>query len=111
MPRFTALLAAALFALAGAAFASDTSKAADAAPAEKVADADKAQAETQRTPGATTNRPGYNKDEVVCQREKVTGSRFARTICHTREQWERMRKAGIEGVNNVQRAPIPIINE
>lgn len=61
--------------------------------------------------GATTNKPGYNKDEVVCQRDRVTGSRFARNLCHSREEWERMRTAGVEGAGNIQRAPIPVISE
>lgn len=75
-------------------------------------EAEKATAEptTSRQAGATTNPPGYDKDEVVCRRERVTGSRFARNLCHTREQWEAMRKAGVQGTKNIQDAPVPIMN-
>ena len=63
-----------------------------------------------RQAGATTNLPGYDKDEVVCRRERVTGSRMSRNLCHTREQWEAMRKAGVQGTKNVQDAPVPVMN-
>lgn len=63
-----------------------------------------------RQAGATTNLPGYDKDEIVCRRERVTGSRMTRNLCHTREQWEAMRKAGVQGTKNVQDAPVPIMN-
>lgn len=95
--KFT-ILAAALLGLASTSFASSD-------------DAKKAEPAPTRQASATNNPPGYDKDEVVCRREKVTGSRFARNLCHTREQWEAMRKAGIEGTNNIQRAPVPIVSE
>ena len=92
------ILAAALFGCASTSFASnEADKKAEPAPT--------------RTAGAANNPPGYDKDELVCRREKVTGSRFARNLCHTREQWEAMRKAGVEGTNNIQRAPVPIVSE
>jgi hypothetical protein len=91
-------LAAALLGCASSSFASnDAEKKAEPVPA--------------RTASATNNPPGYDKDEMVCRREKVTGSRFARNLCHTREQWEAMRKAGVEGTGNIQRAPVPLISE
>lgn len=61
-------------------------------------------------PGPTTNRPGFDKDEVVCRDDKVTGSRFGRRICHTRAEWERMRQAGVEGTKKAQESPVPIIS-
>ncbi|MGB3455647.1 MAG: hypothetical protein WBA35_04755 [Litorimonas sp.] len=33
-----------------------------------------------------------DKGEMVCRREKVTGSNFKRKICYTAEQWEAMRE-------------------
>lgn len=92
------LITAALLCCATSSFASsDADKKAEPAPT--------------RTSGATHNPPGYDKDELVCRREKVTGSRFARNLCHTREQWEAMRKAGVEGTGNIQRAPVPIVSD
>jgi hypothetical protein len=80
------------------------------APAAPESEKTAAETAPSRQAGATTNLPGYDKDEVVCRRERVTGSRMTRNLCHTREQWEAMRKAGVQGTKNVQDAPVPIMN-
>ncbi len=89
-----AALVATLFGMSGAVAAAEAAPAAAAASAPE-----------------RTAKVADDKEQVICRREKVTGSRFARNLCHTREQWEAMRKAGVEGTGNIQRAPIPIVSE
>lgn len=49
-----------------------------------------------------------SKGEMICTSERVTGSRFARRICHSREEREMMAKAGRETVEKIQQMPLPL---
>ncbi len=33
----------------------------------------------------------WNHDAVVCKKQKITGSRITRKVCHTRGEWQAMR--------------------
>jgi hypothetical protein len=48
---------------------------------------------------------------MICTNERVTGSRFSRRICHTREEREMMQRAGRETVNKIQEMPLPLKGE
>lgn len=48
----------------------------------------------------------WSDDVVVCKREKLTGSRFARKVCHTRAEWHAMKSNGRETVDYVQRTQV-----
>lgn len=52
-----------------------------------------------------------DKSEMICTTERVTGSRFARKLCHTREELDAMRRAGTETVIKIQEMPIPVVPE
>ncbi len=51
------------------------------------------------------------KTRMVCTNERVTGSRFTKRVCLTQEESDRLREAGKEAVERVQRMPIPVISE
>ena len=77
-------------------------------------DADKAKADAQ--PAAATKDDSAKlasndkRTRMVCTSERVTGSRFSKRVCMTEEESERMREAGKEAVERVQRMPIPIVS-
>ena len=55
------------------------------------------------TPDATTP-PADPKDEVICKREEMTGTRVSRQkICMTRRDWEEEAKESGEAVQSVPR--------
>jgi hypothetical protein len=51
------------------------------------------------------------KQELICTTERVTGSRFSRRLCHTREELDAMKRAGVETVTKIQELPVPIKSE
>ena len=51
------------------------------------------------------------RTRMVCTNERVTGSRFTKRVCLTEEESERLREAGKEAVERVQRMPIPVVSE
>ncbi len=70
-----------------------------------------AEAQAEKAPNieeTASERRAQAKQVKVCRTEAVTGSRFSRKICHTREEWDRMKEAGVETVKNIQKAPIPL---
>ncbi len=91
---FAALLAATSWTLAD-----DTKKDAPASSTVKTAEA------------ADKSAPKDPKQEMICTNERVTGSRFSRRICHTREEREMMQRAGRETVNKIQEMPLPLKGE
>lgn len=78
-----------------------TDAAAAAAPAASAASA-AASAKAQEKSAAQA------KAELVCTTERVTGSRFTRRLCHTREELDAMKRAGTETVTKIQEMPIPL---
>ena len=75
--------------------ADDTKKDAAAAPAKTAEAADRSE-------------PKDRKSEMICTSERVTGSRFSRKVCHTREEREMMQRAGRETVDKIQQMPVPV---
>jgi hypothetical protein len=55
--------------------------------------------------------PKDRKLEMVCTSERVTGSRFSRKVCHSREDREMMQRAGRETVEKIQERPVPLKSE
>lgn len=53
--------------------------------------------------------PGY-WDEIICRREKVTGTRLTRARCHSRYDWERMRSAATETMRDIESQPRPCLD-
>lgn len=54
---------------------------------------------------ASASDDGVDMSEVVCRKEQTTGTRFARKVCMTRQQWEDAAK-NVEGgdiISNAQR--------
>jgi hypothetical protein len=84
--------------------ADDAKKDATAAPAAPAAPAKTAEATDK-------SAPKDRKLEMVCTSERVTGSRFSRKICHTREEREMMQRAGRETVEKIQEMPVPLKGE
>lgn len=60
---------------------------------------------------AAAAQPANNKksdaDKVVCKSEVVTGSRFPKKICHTKEQWARMESEAKNLVRDIHNRPLP----
>lgn len=46
-----------------------------------------------------------NPDEIVCVKEKITGSRLRRTVCQTRAEWAAMRGGAQETMRELQALP------
>jgi hypothetical protein len=78
--------------------ADDAKKDATAAPAKTAEATDK-------------SAPKDRKLEMVCTSERVTGSRFSRKVCHSREEREMMQRAGRETVEKIQEMPVPLKSE
>ena len=70
---------------------------ASAAPANKPAQAPN---QTVAATGAS-----LNPDEVVCVREKITGSRLRRNVCQTRREWAALRGGAQETMRELQALP------
>lgn len=51
---------------------------------------------------------GEAAKKVRCVNEQITGSRFAKRVCHTEEEWARIKENGVEAVKNIQSKPIPV---
>jgi invasion protein IalB len=70
-----------------------------------------AQQQPQAQPQAAGS--GLNPNEVICEKQDVTGSRLAhRKVCMTRSQWEDTRRQDRSAVEKVQTergliAPVP----
>jgi len=75
-------------------------------------DATAAPAAPAKTAEATDkSAPKDRKLEMVCTSERVTGSRFSRKVCHSREEREMMQRAGRETVEKIQEMPVPLKSE
>lgn len=93
-------------ALCATGFAAMATEAKDQAPAAA------AVAKASDDAAKQTSKDGKDhKAEMVCTTERVTGSRFARRICHSREEREMMQRAGRETVDKIQEMPIPLKSE
>jgi hypothetical protein len=68
-------------------------------------------AAAKTTEVADKSAPKDRRLEMVCTTERVTGSRFSRKICHTREEREMMKEAGKETVRKIQDQNIPLVSE
>ena len=91
LPRMPsrALVAAALFVIAGCATTSNdaTAEASDSA-------ASLSRAEVYKDP-----------DRMICRREKPTGSRISEKICMTAREWQQISDDGQRQLDKLQRAP------
>jgi hypothetical protein len=47
-------------------------------------------------------------DDVICRKQRVTGSRMMRNVCNTRWEWARMEGAAVETMRDIGSKPIPI---
>jgi len=72
---------------------------------------DSAAAPAKTAEATDKSAPKDRKLEMVCTSERVTGSRFSRKICHTREEREMMQRAGRETVEKIQEMPVPLKGE
>jgi len=45
----------------------------------------------------------WSDDVIVCKKEKMSGSRVTRKVCHSRGEWRAMRENGREVTREVQR--------
>lgn len=94
--------AVALLLCGSAALSAKSESAAAAAPAASAASA----AAGSKAKGKLASNEA--KPELICSTERVTGSRFTRKICHTREELDAMKRAGTETVTKIQEMPIPL---
>ncbi len=76
-------------------------------PATKTDAPAQAEAQDSKRPVTASERRA-NAKKVRCVTEQVTGSRFAKRVCHTEEEWERTKEAGVEAVKHIQKSPIPL---
>lgn len=97
----------AMMGLCGAALAASPEK--SEAPAV-VEPAVKAEESTTKRPVTASDRRTHAK-RVRCVTEQVTGSRFAKRVCHTEEEWDRLKDSSVEAVKNIQTAPVPLKGE
>jgi hypothetical protein len=51
--------------------------------------------------------PAESPYDVVCRRERVTGSRMVTSVCHTRREWARLADEANELMRDVHTRPIP----
>jgi cytochrome c5 len=86
------ILAAALTLVA----ANDASHTAAAPPTMPAASAGQQAAAAQTAPAA---KPKDDPDKVVCRDEEVTGSRFTRRVCMTKNDWDTREKQSHELMN------------
>ena len=60
-------------------------------------------APSQTQPSTTAQQPGPDMNEVVCERQEVTGSRLVKKkVCMTRAQWAAVRLEDRQAVEKVQ---------
>jgi hypothetical protein len=62
-------------------------------------------------PAETQTAAKDEKPRMICTNERVTGSRHPRRICYTQEQWDDIRKAGSDGLREIQGRPTGIVEE
>ncbi len=67
---------------------------------QQVAGAD--QSAAKAAPAEATDGE-VDMSEVVCRKEQTTGTRFAKKICRTRQEWEDAAKAGGNPIDNATR--------
>ncbi|MFN4115699.1 MAG: hypothetical protein ACK4F7_04255, partial [Inhella sp.] len=72
--------------------------------------AEKSEATAAKRP-VTASERRLHGNRVRCVNEQVTGSRFAKRICHTEDEWARLKESGVESVKHVQGSPIPVKSE
>jgi hypothetical protein len=63
-----------------------------------------ADAQTLTTAVLRPGDPGY-RDERICRREPVTGTRLTRARCHSRYDWARMAGAATETMRDILSQP------
>lgn len=62
-----------------------------------------AQTAAASAPAATNQKASANSNEVVCERQKITGSRLgSRRVCMTRAQWADLRLQDRQEIERVQ---------
>lgn len=60
-------------------------------------------AQAQAQPQASAPTVAANPDEVICEKQEVTGSRLAhRKVCMTRSQWQETRREDRKTVEKAQ---------
>lgn len=60
-----------------------------------------AQAAPQQQPASA--KSAYNPNQVICEKEEETGSRLSsHKICHTRAQWDEMRRDDRSATEHIQ---------
>lgn len=57
-------------------------------------------------PSEAKAQPVDNIDKIVCVNERVTGSRMPRRVCHTKGEWEALKRGGSEATEKLQRQPM-----
>ncbi|WP_288131019.1 hypothetical protein [Microbulbifer sp.] len=62
--------------------------------------ADKAVEETNVESGSGAVKSLAAKDEKICKKEAITGSRFKRKVCATEAEWKRMSEESSRMINN-----------
>lgn len=53
-------------------------------------------------PAAKTEKP--SKDNLICKREAVLGSRMPRKVCLTPEEWDQRQQRGADALGQAQRS-------
>jgi len=66
------------------------------------------QAARSASPITVASADKLTPGDQVCTTERVTGSRFTRTLCHTRDELDAMKRAGTETVTKIQELPVPL---
>lgn len=54
---------------------------------------------------AASEQVEEKSEQLICRRERPTGSRISETICMTAEDWERIARGSQETIRQAQRAP------
>jgi hypothetical protein len=97
-----------LVALAGCA-APTSGKTKDLQVAPTYTEEEKAAMSTEEKVAAYNDSMSDEKDELVCRREKPTGSHMSKTVCYTREQIDMQRKEAQEALHG-SAAGLPVGN-
>ncbi len=97
----------AMIGLCGVAMAASPEKTEAPAVAEPAV---KAEEPSTKRPVTASDRRTHAK-RVRCVTEQVTGSRFAKRVCHTEEEWDRLKESSVEAVKHIQKSPIPLESE
>ena len=104
----SALTLGLLITLAGCA-APTSGKTKDLQVAPTYTEEEKAAMSSEEKVAAYNESMSDEKDELVCRREKPTGSHMSKTVCYTREQIEAQRNAAQEALHDAG-AALPVGN-